>query len=828
MRSRPLVGLILGAILGILAQRAGESQWLWAGLLIFLVAAAYSFGKGRRIRGMLLVTIALFTAGAYWRSDYLFQNQEKQRIQLAGLEATVHLRLHVEEDTVYPDSDDQNERYADSFRMVVAIDSAQPLLSSDKPDIQFETSQLGGTRLLLYLNDPIDSIAGITPGDLIAADLQVQPLKPRPFEGGFLLADYHQRLGVCGSATASKVELIQQAEIYSLNNLLFRVRESLISNTLKLLPGEEGEVLSAVLFGYREGISQETRAKFRRTGTGHLLAISGLHVGLVAGLGWLLLRKASATHRVSAAGAIIICLLYLGISGARPSAVRAAIMAIVYLGGFLISRKSNLINALACAALIILFHNPPALTDAGFLLSFTAVIFLSRLGHELQLFRTLEQGRASQDSAEEEFKSHGKLRKYLNRSLKNAWSLFLLAIAAWIGLWPLSAYYFKLLAFSSLFLNILVIPWLSIVLLGGLLLQVAAFLPEAIAPCFATLCALPVQMLLLVTEAVGKLPYLVLPVNPPAGWAIAFYYGVFFAFFARRYLRLRSWHFILPGIAAVAWIVISMQDAPTRPQDRITVMPAGWGECTVIEPAEGEVVIIGHLPRGGGDVVEYLRSQHHGQVSTVIQIPDPSSEKEEGNPFRFLREQFGAYPSYTEYMMVQRIDSDSASPSIAGIKTFVGGKVPGVPGLKIILTRDYQDRLLAWTIHYQGICVTVTESWWASSLIRELAKTKLPVTPQATILRLRDRKWPEKFWLKDQQLKMAYKYTDEETQEEFTGVNSFASDGPVFVQCGIGIQVPEPFLNRRKWGAIRLIRAGDGEIEVKAYGGDGWMVQSNP
>ena len=147
---------------------------------------------------------------------------------------------------------------------------------------------------------------------------------------------------------------------------------------------EAQAVLKALIIGDRTQLSRPTRQSFNRAGLGHLLAISGLHIGIVATVAFVLLQLLMgriklllwrAWSRKSAALlALFPVFIYGAVAGFAPSTQRAVIMVAVFLLTFLVEKEQDALNTLALAALIILTLDPPALYSISFQLSFAAVL----------------------------------------------------------------------------------------------------------------------------------------------------------------------------------------------------------------------------------------------------------------------------------------------------------------------------------------------------------------------------------------------------------------------------------------------------------------------
>ena len=131
------------------------------------------------------------------------------------------------------------------------------------------------------------------------------------------------------------------------------------------------EILKGMLLGKRRGIEEPTIVAFRNSGSLHILAVSGLHVGLIAGVFFLCFSRLST--RAACALTILAVVLYAIVVGFRPSVFRASTMVVLFLFGSIIDRDTDRFNLLSIAALILLLINPAQLWDIGFQLSFAAV-----------------------------------------------------------------------------------------------------------------------------------------------------------------------------------------------------------------------------------------------------------------------------------------------------------------------------------------------------------------------------------------------------------------------------------------------------------------------
>ena len=290
------------------------------------------------------------------------------------------------------------------------------------------------------------------------------PRNPADFDYG----SYLQRRGIY--ALLSVYEAADVAVLGTDGGVLGRVvvpvRRYAARCLATLLPTERGRmVLSALVLGDRSRIDEGTREAFARTGLMHLLAVSGLHVLLVGMVLYALLRPLvlrlgvprQAMEVFRAAATMAVLGLYLLLTGGSASTVRAVIMAGLLIGGVLLQRPTNTLNALGVAALVLLLLRPAALFDVGFQLSFAAVGAIVTLGHRL----------------DEAVPSQWQQRK----ALKWLASMVSVSLAATLGTMPVLLYHFGFVSFAGLALNLAAIPLTMGALAAGLAMLALGWVP---------------------------------------------------------------------------------------------------------------------------------------------------------------------------------------------------------------------------------------------------------------------------------------------------------------------------------------------------------------
>jgi ComEC/Rec2-related protein len=246
----------------------------------------------------------------------------------------------------------------------------------------------------------------------------------------------------------------------------------------------------AILLGCRGEIPRDLNRVFRDSGTVHVFAISGAHVVI---LGWLLawpLARAGVPRPWWAIFLVPTLLLYTLATGAQPSALRACLMAALYLAAPLLNRRPDGLTILAVSALALLAADPFQLADVGFVLSYTVVAglivltppLLRRFRRAALPQRLLDDARATTEMGGE--MAHG-WTSWRRRTTARLWratvDLTAVSVAAWLASAPLTAYYFGRVTPASLLANLAVVPLSSAMVAGGCLSLVAGSVAEAAA-----------------------------------------------------------------------------------------------------------------------------------------------------------------------------------------------------------------------------------------------------------------------------------------------------------------------------------------------------------
>jgi competence protein ComEC len=348
----------------------------------------------------------------------------------------------------------------------------------------------------------------IRQGDLLVITAVLNPVanagNPYEFDYRRYLARKH-----VGRSAFVESDHWQQLDSYAqgpLFNLANRIRNNLLDIFKRAsLSGNELSVASALVLGYKADLDDALRNAYAASGAMHVLAVSGLHVGIIYMVLMMILKLIPFLHRVKWLRALILLAslwLFALITGLSPSVLRAATMFSFIAAGEALQRRAYIYNSIAASAFILLLINPNNLFDVGFQLSYLAVISIVFLHPFL----------------------YG-LLSFKHRLADNAWDLACVSIAAQAGTAPLGLFYFHQFPMYFILANFVVIPAATVIIYGALFLFVVSLVPGL----FEVVGWLLDKFLYIVNFCIffiEKLPGSVILGIRFAGWEILFAYAL--------------------------------------------------------------------------------------------------------------------------------------------------------------------------------------------------------------------------------------------------------------------------------------------------------------
>jgi competence protein ComEC len=342
-------------------------------------------------------------------------------------------------------------------------------------------------------------------GARIAIMARLMPVPGPSVPGGYdpRRAAFFEGIGASGFALGAW--RLEQAPRASLDLAISQVRTVMVARILAAEPGEAGAVAAALLVGERGALSAETNDSLRVSGLAHILSISGLHMMLIGGTAFFLVRALLALspalaltrpiRKWAACAALLIVTLYLALSGGGAATLRAYVMAVIMFAAMLVDRPAISMRNLAIAAFVVLALEPESVTEPGFQMSFAAVAALIAGWEAWSERRRL-------NLVDDDALPGLWATRWLTRA---ALGVALTTLIAGLATAPFAAYHFERVASYSLLGNLLAAPLISAIIMpfGLLTLVLMPFGLEAV-PLYVM--ARGIETLLAASDFVAGLP----------------------------------------------------------------------------------------------------------------------------------------------------------------------------------------------------------------------------------------------------------------------------------------------------------------------------------
>jgi competence protein ComEC len=602
----PAVTVVLGMAIGVLCDRFGSwsPDVLLVGFLAaFLVWAAAQALRRVRVAAVLVVVISA-TAGAIYHHHVWHRLPSEDITPLLSLEPVlIRCEGVVASPPVVtpPRPNPFNPRLPpqSSTQFELAVESL------DAPNGRRSVSG----RLRVVVDGIVD---GVNVGDRLDVQGWSQANRPQMNPGGFDVGDFNRGKGLRGTVRVRSSELVSVMDsgesIFEWFRRVLRKRaESVLESAIHT---DVRPVADAMLLGDRSLLPREMRTTFVESGTVHLLAISGLHIGILMVFLLAIGRALRLSSRHSILLALVVLFIYLQVADCRPPMIRAFVIIAIWSVGRLVRRPAFSANSLAIAAIVLLAMNPTSLFDVGTQLSFMAVaviVWLTSLGRlpsgepDVAALSDSDAASASNAAASAESLQYPWVRS-LRSFWRNAGALWLVSGSIWLISAPLVASVFNVVSPAGLVINVLLIPVVGAGLCFGFAAILLGVISQAIAWPFAFVFGWFLEVLVAVIDLAASigLGHAYVP-EPPNWWLVVFYAAVAMAMLATTLKRRPARAWLVVGV----WAIFGLTLLPADREEgslRCTVLSVGHGLSVIVETPTGRALVYDVGSRAGGEL----------------------------------------------------------------------------------------------------------------------------------------------------------------------------------------------------------------------------------
>ena len=329
----------------------------------------------------------------------------------------------------------------------------------------------------------------------IAGEYQ-EPQEARNYKG-FDYKQYLKTLKIYGTIKADNVKLLEKNAynpiLQGANNIFLKIKEN-IENTYN---EQTQGLMLGILLGYTKNIDEEIKENFSESNISHVLSVSGMHVSYII----FLVTNSTKNifgKRSSKIISSVVLVLYMFITGFSVSVVRACIMGIISCMSFVLYRKNNTINNIAISILIILISNPFNMISLSFLLTYGGTIGILFFKNNIEKFL-------------KNIKIRNRKWKYIfikiQRKCQPIIDCISVSISAQIVIAPIILWNFNTIGISFLICNLLLNLVVGIIVMGGLIQAIIAFINFKIGRLIAYFLQIPIYILIPISKLGTKIPF---------------------------------------------------------------------------------------------------------------------------------------------------------------------------------------------------------------------------------------------------------------------------------------------------------------------------------
>lgn len=479
-----------------------------------------------------------------------------------------------------------------------------------KYTVKARTGKYKNKKFIVYINKKNKKL--LEYGDLIEIKGEYSAPEVARNYKGFDYSQYLKTLNIYGTIKVEESKIINKNQLSPILISINNIKEKMIDNANRNMPKRTANLLLGILIGERDNIQEDIIESFRTANLSHILAVSGAHTSyIILGITYLI-SKSKTPKRIGYIITIINLLIFIIITGASYSVVRACIMAIVVIGAKICYRKENFFTSICISLIIILIQTPFAINDIGLKLSFMGTAGIVIFNKSITNFF---------------------IKLKIKQKIAEALSV---TFSAQLMIMPITILNFNTISLTFFISNILASPLLGIIIIFGFISIFISSILNPISKVLFLILHIFLELLILVSKVTEKIPgSSILVKTPNILFAIVYYILILFFnyFFVIKQNPTRRFHKKIIKIItikniknafkviAVVFLIMLLLTRIVRiinPTLKIYFIDVGQGDSTLIVTPKNKKILIDGGEGKTNVLFQYLLDRRINKIDYII------------------------------------------------------------------------------------------------------------------------------------------------------------------------------------------------------------------
>lgn len=479
-----------------------------------------------------------------------------------------------------------------------------------KYTVKARTGKYKNKKFIVYINKKNKKL--LEYGDLVEIKGEYSAPEVARNYKGFDYSQYLKTLNIYGTIKVEEAKIINKNQLSPILISINNIKEKMIDNANRNMPKRTANLLLGILIGERDNIQEDIIESFRTANLSHILAVSGAHTSyIILGITYLI-SKSKTPKRIGYIITIIILLIFIIITDASYSVVRACIMAIVVIGAKICYRKENFFTSICISLIIILIQNPFAINDIGLKLSFMGTAGIIIFNKSITNFF---------------------IKLKIKQKIAEALSV---TFSAQLMIMPITILNFNTISLTFFISNILASPLLGIIIIFGFISIFISSILNPISKILFLILHIFLELLILVSKVTEKIPgSSILVKTPNILFAIVYYILILFFnyFFVIKQNPTRRFHKKIIKIITiknikntvkvivVVFLIMLLLTRIVRiinPTLKIYFIDVGQGDSTLIVTPKNKKILIDGGEGKTNVLFQYLLDRRINKIDYII------------------------------------------------------------------------------------------------------------------------------------------------------------------------------------------------------------------